>query len=309
MARDRKDIIEMLRGIAEMADPERNPNQQEVMVAARKLESMMAENSVSWVELMKSKTDEEIAEEFVDEASEVIVGAFKPWYWTLARAISEITVTKFFGRSGYGTLMRDKREGKGWRMAFFGTKSAVKAAVFLYDKWVVSLDAMAKQATTDYSNILKEDYGVSNPIRDINWRHMPEGSHPTAWRNDWLRGCTYGILEVITEQKKERKEAAKRLTKGQERIHPSLADYSETETTLAAVFSTENEADHHPMEIVAQSNAIMVISEKVEEAYKEFSKDFRSVGTSGSSQGNASAFNSGRKTGRSLSLTAKELNG
>lgn len=265
--KERERILSTIRKLAELANPEHNAFENEIANASAKMQELMDKYNISLLEVMNTS---QRSEDLFDQVTcDVILGSVKTWHWAMAHCIDRITQTKHFstgrfGKSKYGKNVR------GASMSFFGAPDSIATAKFLFDKWIVTIDNMAKQETAAYCEHLTFTYGVTNPIK--NFRKimqqsdalLDENDHPNAWRQSWLRGVIAGINAALDEQEKARA----------------------AETTFALV----------------------KVSEAIELAYTAISVHFTHVShASGGSTFNRGAYALGHAVGKSLNLTRKEL--
>jgi hypothetical protein len=274
-------ILGRIQSLAVMADPERGGTPGEVENAAKLMKQLMDRYNISLLDVMSAEEDD--PNNFIEFISETLLGQTKPWHWGLARAIATITSTKYYAAWAWGKTMRDpSKEVKGRRMAFFGTKGGVQSAAWLYDTWVHTIDDMAKKATGEYCARVCEELGVTSAFK----AGLRGEEHPNTWRSSWTTGVIAGINNVLWEQQKEQREADRA---------------KEEAAKLAAVELQAGEAA--PM---TTTSALMVLSGKIDLAYKQFSREFKSVKT-GARLGNYGAYAQGVKVGRGINLNAKRL--
>jgi hypothetical protein len=205
---EREKILAKIRALANMANPENGAFEQEIETASKAMQRLMDQYNVSLVEVMTEQSNSDVNFEFVKEKSTVLLGIMKKWHWGLAKAISQITGTRYYSTAGIGKTARDPngKDKHGRRMSFFGTSQATQLAVELFDMWVIDIDAMAVKETSEYIKNLKEKYAVEMEIEDIkDVRHMYLGNeHPNVWRNSWLEGVVAGINYALREAEQER---------------------------------------------------------------------------------------------------------
>ena len=203
---ERKKILETVRRLSELANPEKNSFEHEVAAASAKMQKLMDEYQIQWAEVML--TDEEVhTQHFTEMMAHIMIGRLKKWHWGLGRTIARITGTKHFSHTGYGHTARDpKRSVHGDIMSFFGPKDSIALACELYDHWVVLIDDMAKIATSAYVKELTITYADEMEFMSVKQvRHLNLGSeHPNVWRDSWLLGVIAGINESLNVQEKER---------------------------------------------------------------------------------------------------------
>ena len=204
MNTEREKVMDTIRKLAAMANPENGAFEQEIATASAKMQKMMDEYNISLVDVMN--TEGKDSNIFVRAYGTIVFGSLKPWHWHLARAIGRITSTKHFASSRTGKT-KYNRDTKGDVMSFFGAPDAVKQAVELFDEWSTTIDKMSTKATSEYITEweaenwkLLEDAGVKQ------MRHLRglEDEHPNVWRGSWLNGCVSAINSALHEQEEKR---------------------------------------------------------------------------------------------------------
>lgn len=255
---DRNKIIMQVKKLSELANPENGGYENEVSVAAAKMQQLMDKYNISLLEVMQADEISPSSILFEQLEATIFLPRLAPWHWKLARAIGYITSTKHYSTSKFGNF--ERHQGWGSTFCFFGNIESCRTATFLFDKWVVEFNQMATQATSQYCKEKCAEYGAKNAYR-INYRYQAE--HPNAFRNSWLIGCANAVATAAYDQTKKRD--------------------------------------------TATSQALMVIENKLVAAYKEHSKEFRTVNTSGSGNMNPEGYMKGMSTGNSLSLNPKSL--
>lgn len=268
---ERNKILDKMRKLAAMADPERGGFENEVAVAAAKLQAMMDQYNITLAEILNHEADgtSKPSIHFHQYTSLSIFGGLKAWHWSLARAISRIANTKYFGSVNYGPSTRDGKHILGWSMTFFGSEESIKMAGDLFDEWADTIDKMATKETSRYCSDMEDEnwvkelkiyYGVKQ------FRHIPRlgDSHPNVWRQSWLDGVLWGIHDALGAQEKKR--------------------------------------------TVETSTALMVIGSALEISYAQLSLSFRKKNTSSRGSGyNSDAFSAGKAVGSKIKIGSKKL--
>lgn len=294
---DRNAILAKVKALAAMADPERNPNPHEVAVAASKMQELMDQYNISMLDVMAEATDNR--DTFTEKSCEGILGQTKQWHWGLARVIARITSTRHFSTGAWGVTLREKHsktEGKhkGSRMTFFGSKGSVEFACELFDKWVVRIDDMSVKATSEFIKERMQDPDVIERMQRHNvkqYRHLKYlgSDHPNAFRTSWLLGVIIGIDNALYEQEQARKK---------------------TKVEVSYTKDSDDGSIHRGQKVeVHTSTALAVFTEKLEVAYHERAKHFRTVNSRGSGNTNYGAIAQGKAVGAKINLTSKELKG
>lgn len=206
--------LEMLRKIARLADLERNPSRAEAEAAMAKLQSLMDKYQVTLAEIMNDNTSPRKGEvQFTTHrGNKIVVGGIRAWHWSLGRAIARVTNTKHFLSNTVGKADREGAKAKakmGGVMSFFGPEASARAASELWDQWLITIEGMAKTATSGYIEELKvlyveemEEQKVKDPR---HLRGLGE-EHPTVWRLSWLAGLLAGIHDVLNQEERKREE-------------------------------------------------------------------------------------------------------
>jgi hypothetical protein len=267
-ARDK--ILDTVRKLAQMANPENGAFPQEIATASAKMQTLMDAYNISMSEvLFEEQNKNGHKQSFVSATSKGMLGSLKRWHWQLARCIAKITGTKYYATGGRGATLRWKTRSdiRGHHMSFFGIGKACTLAAELFDEWVVLIDDMGKKATAEYIKEMEtwdwvKKQMASKGVKQVRHLRYLEEEHPNVWRNSWLEGVASGIMASLLEQEKER-------------------------TTQT-------------------STALMVVSKAVEVAYKDYSSNFRRMG-GGSSGKNYGAFNSGHAVGKTLRIGSKRI--
>ncbi len=289
---DRDRILETVRKLAAMANPENGAFPQEIATASAKMASLMEQYTISMSEVLFAKENSNgNKKEFDSASSKGMLGALKRWHWQLARDIARITGTKHYATTGYGATLRDKKaNSRGHHMSFFGLNQSCQLAADLFDEWVVLIDDMGKKATSDYVRELTITYRREMQFQDVQQvRHLSNlgDEHPNVWRNSWLEGVASGIMTSLLEQEKK--------------DHPRYEHSSHTEA------GKRERAEHPEYATQAPSTALAVVNAAVEVAYKDFSSNFRHMGGSSSSGRNNGAFSSGHAVGKTLKIGSKRI--
>jgi hypothetical protein len=266
---ERDRVLETVRKLAAMADPENGAFPQEIATASAKMQILMDQYSISMSEvLFEEENSNGRHQEFNSATSNGLIGSLRRWHWQLARCIARITGTRHHASTGYGRTMCStlrKEDVRGHHMSFFGLPQTCQLAADLFDEWVVLIDQMGRQATSQYvkeMTILCADEMEFQGVKQF--RHLRDlgEDHPDVWRNSWLEGVTAGIMSSLVEQEKTRA----------------------AETTTA----------------------LMVISTALMAAYKEYSRGFVGMG-GGSSGRNSAAYDQGHAVGRTIRMGSKRL--
>jgi hypothetical protein len=206
---DRNKIIDTVRKLAELANPENGAFPNEIAVASAKMQKLMDEHNIAWGEVLSQGEAKEI--NFVADQSKGMIGSLKKWHWGLGRTIGRITMTRSYATGGYGTTLRDKKkQTRGFRMCFFGNNQSVETAIELFDHWVVLIDDMAKIYTSEYCKLLKVKYADELEFQNVkDVRHLTglDEEHPNVWRNSWLEGVIAGINHALNEQEQSRSDS------------------------------------------------------------------------------------------------------
>lgn len=208
-------ILKKIRALATMADPTRGGSPQEVETAAKHMQKLMDQYNISLLEVMNT-AEGQTAETFGSASCTGLLGAVKQWHWALAHVIGRIMSTKPWATPSYGTTLREKHcgaNGQHWGhlMSFFGAKQGCEASCELFDLWVVELDQMAVNATSEYVRAMQRDPGWQELMAEqgvSQFRHLKGlgSAHPTVWRGSWLNGLISGINKALGESEAERKQ-------------------------------------------------------------------------------------------------------
>lgn len=204
---DRQKVIETIRKLSALANPENGAFENEIAVASSKMQKLMDEHNVTLAEVMNDTNAPQ--DKFGYMSSNSIIGSFKRWHWGLGRVIARITMTRHYGTRAFGRTLRNPngKPTEGNKMAFFGDESSVQIACDLYDTWVVLIDDMAKKYTSDYVQMLKIEYADEMEFQGVkDVRHLTglDSDHPNVWRESWLLGVITGITLALDEQEKNR---------------------------------------------------------------------------------------------------------
>jgi len=289
-----ENILKKIRALAVMADPTRGGSKQEVETAAKMMQKLMDQYNVSLLEVMNTKGV--TAETFVSLTSEGLLGAVKPWHWALAAVIGRIMSTKHFATGGYGVTLREKHSGtdgnhKGQRMSFFGAKQSCEASCELFDLWVVELDRMAVNATSEYVKAMQRDPGWQELMGEQGveqFRHLIGlgSAHPTVWRGSWLIGLIGGINKALDESEAERKLLG----------------------TTAHASLTEIKRGDPIVHLNNVQTGIVLFQRELQTAYQAYAKSqgMRTT-TTRSSRANWDAHSKGEAVGRQIKLTSRRL--
>lgn len=289
-------ILKKIRALATMADPTRGGSPQEVETAAKHMQKLMDQYNISLLEVMNT-AEGKTAETFGSMTCEGLLGAVKQWHWALAHVIGRIMSTKPWAIGGYGTTARAKMLGvkgigtRGHRMSFFGAKQGCEASCELFDLWLVELDRMAVNATSEYVKAMQRDPGWQELMAEqgvSQFRHLKGlgSAHPTVWRGSWLNGLISGINKALGESEVERKQLG---TPAQ----ASLTDLWRGDPIV-------------PLNNV--QTGITLFKREVETAYQAFHKQqgIRTVSAS-STRANWDAHSRGKAVGKQIKLTSRRL--
>lgn len=266
---ERTKMLETIRRLAAMANPENGAFPQEIATASAKMQALMDKYNISMADVMNV---ENVSRDFfTDAVSDFIIGKLLPWHWRLGQCISRITSTRYYASGGFGVSMRERntknaKPTKGMRMSFFGAPEAVKLAVELFEEWVIKIDDMAKVATSEYIQEWESEHADEMEHAGVKqMRHMYRlgDEHPNVWRNSWLDGVVRGIDDALYEQEKAR-----------------------TQQT---------------------STALMVITTALTAAYQIRSSHFSRGGGNSNSGHNSSAYSSGLQVGKNISIGSKRI--
>lgn len=204
---ERDKALATIRKLAAIANPESGAFPQEIATASAKMQKLMDEFNVSMSEVLFSNPSSSAHSAFDYCQSKALLGRLKAWHWRLARCIGMITQTKHYATSGYGKTTRDPRKNaSGHRMTFFGVPQACQVAADLYDEWVMLIDDMAKKEVSNYIQNLTHKYRHEMKVMGVKQvRHLYLGNeHPNIWRDSWLDGLTFGVLQSLEQSQAER---------------------------------------------------------------------------------------------------------
>lgn len=234
----------------------------EAKVASKKLQQLLDKHQIEMHEVL-AEAGEKI--DYQEARTNLNYGRVKKWQTMLAGAVCRITTTKSYWKGRFDTTVNNtKKVSFGREPVFWGEEGAAEVAAEIYRYWALNIDLMAKKATSEYGDELKNDPDIVEKMRiyDVKYvRYLPflGSRHPDIWRRSWLVGVVSGINDAIGEQERER--------------------------------NTESET------------ALMVIKDKLQVAYKEHSKGFGKMGHQAGA-GNRQAFNAGYETGKGIDLAS-----
>lgn len=208
---DRKEALEKVRKLAELANPESNAFEGEIANASALMQKLMDKFSITPEELIDAE-NKVIDEKFAECSADVMLGSIQYWNWILARLIARITHTRHFssGKStfdpttgkfaGMKTLKGVTRE-RGKTISFYGKESNAEIASQLYTEWIIRLNLAARAATAEYCKELLQN----NPSYR-NAYHIPNlgDDHPNVFRASWLDGCLRAMNASVREQEEKR---------------------------------------------------------------------------------------------------------
>ncbi len=252
--------------------------QGEISTATSKIEMLMRKYSISQMEVdgfMADEQEKEMKDAFASVISEFRFRAIKKWHWDLARIISRITYTRHYST--------------GKRMTFFGMENNAKVASELYILWLKNIEEVAEDANKKHRRECIKKYGDRPNFFSWVSDNHPEDD-PKYFRSSWIQGCINGMWEVTREEEEAR---------NPRRHHP----YNESKK------GTDENPVETKEEVITQNNAIALYQEKVDLAYQQLSKGFRTVRTSMSKGFSSSGYEKGKSFGSSIKIGSKELGG
>jgi len=268
MTEDRAKLLEMMRKVATLANPEHTTIKAEMEAAASKLSSLMEKFNVSWAELLASEEKEAQSQYTVIQCNDII-GRVTQWHWVLARAIGRMTTTRHYIQGAWGVTFREAQFGKttptkGHCFMFFGPRGAAETAAYMFDLWMKIIYDMGREATKDYVARMTEEYAEEMAFEEVKqFRHLSGlgSEHPNVWQKSWLEGLSSGVLVQVMEQQAEDKSAV-------------------------------------------TSNAIVLVKTEVDQAYKRHAKavNLKSAKTTRRSSTNWEAYAEGSAIGKGLNL-------
>lgn len=201
----RNQIIEQIRKLQEIANPDSGAFQGEISNASAMMQKLMDKYSISQMEIDASRNDE-IDKAFESKTSDTVLFSILHWHWKLARVVARITHTRHYSTSRYSSTpvrktsalaeefpndKRSYRSGEYNSISFFGDPKNVEIACELYLEFLFKIDRMSAIATDEYS---KYQY------KKINFEH------PRVYRNSWREGCIDAINKKVREQEETRSE-------------------------------------------------------------------------------------------------------
>jgi len=269
MTEDRAKLLEMMRKVATLANPEHTTIKAEMEAAASKLSSLMEKFNVSWAELLASEEKEAQSQYTVIQCNDII-GRVTQWHWVLARAIGRMTTTRHYIQGAVGHTFREHMTKlntsptRGHRFMFFGPRGAAETAAYMFDLWMKIIYDMGREATKDYVARMTEEYAEEMAFEEVKqFRHLSGlgSEHPNVWQKSWLEGLSSGVLVQVVEQQAEVKSAV-------------------------------------------TSNAIVLVKTEVDQAYKRHSEavNMKSAKTTRRSSTNWEAYAEGSAIGKGLNL-------
>lgn len=314
---ERENILKKIRAMLELANPENGGTQGEIENAAKMAKMLMDKYNISMLDTMQEKKDD--PKLFTEKTTTYATSKMKAWHWSLARAIDRIVGTRHFSMPSWGKSTRESKSKKKGNfriasMTFFGLPNSVQIACDLFDKWVERIDLMGTTAVSEYITELEEEFAEEMLFQGVKQVRFLQGlgdRHPQTWRTAWLDGVVAGIHQALHDEE-EAREDAERVAQGLKSLkglsHKEKRDIlrQEEEARQALEISGQIASGAIP---VNTSTALALFSDKVDEAYTERSKNFRSVRSSSSGRSNWNAFSKGHSVGKNIRLNSKELKG
>lgn len=203
----RRKMLEKVRALAQLANPENGAFENEAAVATAAMQRLMDKYSISMAELMEEET-RKLDQVMVDLESTASLHEITAWHWRLARVIGRMTHTKHYGSYNTGSYnWRTKTGRRDKRIAFYGPEDAAKLAGDLFAEWLVRIELEADLATKRYAEQLKDEWNSDNPERPVKSAYNIKGlgeDHPLVYKSSWLSGCLSGLDHAMWEQEKER---------------------------------------------------------------------------------------------------------
>lgn len=204
---EREHIMNLIRKLAALANPENNRFPEEIAAASAKMQELMDRYSIGLVEVMNDIPADRMSAIFAGRQSNSIIGSVKPWHWSLGRAIDRITHTKHYAHVAVGTTTRGTKDVRGRKMSFFGDEKAIETACYLFDEWLDKIDRMSVEATSMYIEIMTPQYADEMDEQGVKqFRHLRGlgDMHPNVYRSSWLDGVMSGIHQALDEQEQSR---------------------------------------------------------------------------------------------------------
>ena len=264
---DRGKIIEKVRQMMRIADPENGGFAGEIATASAMIQKLIDKYCIEEYELRPQLEEEASFESLVVD---ILFGKAKAWQLTLASSIGQITHTRVYTSHSctYHNEMRkfskynEDEFTSGRLVNFYGRPENVKMAVELFTTWVFRLDEMASAVTSAYCEHLLTKYqswGYTSAYRISGLG----SEHPNCFRNSWLAGCMNAIHQKVLEQERSRS--------------------------------------------TSESSALIIYDTQLNQKWDEFSKKFSKSVSVGYTRSNGAAYSAGYQTGSSLNLTSKSL--
>lgn len=263
---DREDILRKVRALFRVSKEDSGAFQGEMENASKLMQKFMDEFNITIEEVALSDNEKEEQDNFTSVKADIGFGRMKIWHWYLARAISNITGCRNYAHSNMGHSARDP---KGHRRkiqspAFFGRPEQAQLSAELFAVWVVLIDDMAKIRVTEYIEELMAEPDV---------RMMMEAQNVKQARH----------LKNMGEH------------------HPNIFRDSWLLGVIMGVLEAIEEREKERSK--EMTTALLVINDRVDEAYSDYSKSFLTQNVR-SSKGeiNYGALTDGQQVGRGLNL-------
>jgi len=268
---DRQKILEKVRKLSEITNPDSGAFPGEIANASALMQKLMDEYSISIGEVLEGQ-NQKYDEAFGSANADLMLGLVKSWHWQLAQIISRITHTRHYSTGTYvpdgkRTSFGDKRT-RGRTIAFYGPGSSAEMAADLYVEWVSKMTIMVLLATSEYCKGLIEVYNKTyphrSPIKSAYKIQFLGDDHPNVFRNSWLMGCLSEISSSLYQQEKARS--------------------------------------------AGTSSALMIVEKQIDEKWKDYSKHFSSAAPS-ERMINSQGYSSGKEAGASIHIGQKSMGG
>jgi len=273
MTKSRKKIIEQVRKLSEIVNPDSGAFEGEIANASAAMQRLMDKYSISMAEVHEAG-NVVIDEAFKSKNADAMFGVIRSWHWQLARVIAHITHTKHFSTGKYTDDDKPMKTVYGYErslgktIGFYGKESSAELASQLFVEWLNKLTLMALEATSVYCKELVTEYNELNRgIRSVNSAYRISGlmgEHPNVFRQSWLQGCLSAVSKSLQEQEDSR---------------------------------TKN-----------VSLALVVFDENLAAKWKLFSKGFNTV-SSGGNDFNTLGYAKGSEVGATLHIGQKSMGG
>lgn len=265
MDKKREDIIRRIRAMQELTNPESNAFSGEISNASAMIQTLMDKYSISEIDLAMAD-NQKIEDAFKAERSDAVLFNVVKWHWSLARLVAKVTHTRHYQKPIYSNSGFMK-SGRNWRR----------------DK---------KKGPRRYANTMAF-YGSPDNVTVACEMFL-----------EWFTRIEVISIQAVDEYLKAKKQYIK--------IHGS-AQFSEfavdgrtfrrswIDGCLSAMFSKVREQEKERDE--GTSAALVLYKDKVDDAYKEFSKGFRKSSGHGYTTFSGAGYAAGESVGSSLQMT------